>query len=125
MDLFSSLSNFFSNINDNPWDGEMSALESFQQDRADPLTFAPWVITEPLGIPSDFDFFPVSAEFAEPEPEPEPDPLEEEKRKAADTARALRLGFQLAHGRSSTFLTRGMDLGTAPAARKTLLGQGW
>ncbi len=125
MDLFSSLSNFFSNINNNPWDAEMSALEDFQGDPDHPLTLAPLIIPEPLGIPSDFDFSLDSADFAEPEPEPEPDPLDEEKREAADAARALRLGFQLAHGRSSTFLTRGMDLGTAPAAVKTLLGQGW
>ncbi len=103
----------------------MSALESFREDRGDPLTFAPLVIPEPLGIPSDFDFPSGPEGILEPEPEPEPDPLDEEKRKAADAARALRLGFQLAHGRSSTFLTRGMDLGTAPAALKTLLGQGW
>lgn len=123
MDLFSSLSNFFSNINDNSWDTEMSALEDFRQDLSLPFSPSPLIIPEPLGIPSDFDFSPDSVEFAEPEPEP--DPLDEEKRKAADAARAERLRFQLARGRSSTFLTRGMDLGAAPAARKTLLGQGW
>ncbi len=105
----------------------MSALGDFRGGPDHPLTFAPLVIPEPLGIPSDIDLILNPAEFTEPEPEPEsePDPLEEEKRKAADAARALRLGFQLAHGRSSTFLTRGMDLGDAPAAVKTLLGQGW
>ena len=127
MDLFSRLSNFFSNINDNPWDAEMSALEDFWGDPDYPVSTTPLIIPEPLGIPSDFDFpsGPVGILEPEPEPESEPDPLEEEKRKAADAARALRLGFQLAHGRSSTFLTRGMDLGAAPAAVKTLLGQGW
>ena len=123
MDLFSSLSNFFSNINDNPWDAEMSALINFQGDPDDPVSTTPLIIPEPLGIPSDFDFFSDPSDFTKPEPEP--DPLDEEKRKAADAARALRLRFQLARGRSSTFLTRGMDLGDAPAVRKTLLGQGW
>ncbi len=129
MDLFSSFDNFFSDTNDNPWDAEMSSLEGFGEDRGNPLTFAPLVIPEPLGIPSDFDLILNPMDFLgsepEPEPESEPDPLEEEKRKAADAARAERLGFQLARGRSSTFLTRGMDLGTAPAAVKTILGRRW
>ena len=123
MDLFTNLSNFFSNINDNPWDAEMSALTNFQGEDDDSLLTTPLIIPEPLGLPSDFDIPSGPAYF--PQPEPEPDPLDEEKRKAADAARAERLRFQLAHGRASTFLTRGMDLGDAPASIKTLLGQGW
>ncbi len=42
-----------------------------------------------------------------------------------NAARALRLRFHLARGRSSTLLSRGMDLGTAPVAGKTFQGQGW
>ncbi len=41
-----------------------------------------------------------------------------------DAARALRLRFHLARGRSFTLLSR-MDLGIAPVTARMLLGQGW
>ena len=57
--------------------------------------------------------------------EDEDDPLAEEKKAAALAARALQAREEGRSGRSSTFLTRGMDLGIAPARKRALLGQGW
>jgi len=60
-----------------------------------------------------------------PAEDEEDDPLKDEKQAAAEAARALQAQEQGRSGRSSTFLTQGMDLGVPPARRKVLLGQGW
>ena len=125
MDFLSNFDTFFSTLNASPWDAESSSLDTFWGENEDPFLLAPLIVPEPLGLPEDIDSYLDPVDFTQPEPESEPNPLDEEKRKAADAARAERLRLQLAHGRSFTFLTRGLDLGDAPTARKTLLGQGW
>ena len=82
--------------------------------------YPPGIDAPDFDLPTDF----VQAAIDAPADE-EDDQLDEEKRAAAEAARALRFRTSLAKGRSSTFLTRGMDLGEAPVYRKTLLGQGW
>lgn len=82
------------------------------------------LVAPDVGLPG-LDLSGLGAPITEKPDEEEDDPLKDEKKAAALAARALQAQERGRSGRSSTFLTRGMNLGTAPARRRALLGQGW
>ncbi len=121
-DIYDNISSYLGGLFGGGPDGpDYLAMGMAETGMIPPAVQTSFLVPDVPGLPS----IDVPGVITPAEDEEEDDPLKDEKQAAAEAARALQAQEQGRSGRSSTFLTRGMNLGVPPVSRKVLLGQGW
>ncbi len=121
-DIYDNISSYLGGLFGGGSDGpDYLAMGIAETGVTPPLAQTSFLVPDVPGLPN----VDVPGVIPQAEDEDEDDPLKDEKQAAAEAARALQVQEQGRSGRSSTFLTRGMDLGVPPVRQKALLGQGW